>query len=92
MASLSCKANASCSPELGLHPWPHSQGLRENSRLSGTERLTEGHIHVEIFWKLQVPGRAQGAKEVPGSGDRQQVWVLWDSQEETPLQLQASFA
>lgn len=72
MPSLSCKANTSCPPELGLHPWPHSQGLRENFRLSGTERLTEGQIHVQIFWKLHVPRRAQGAKEVPGSGETQQ--------------------
>lgn len=84
----SCKANAnaSCPPELGLHP--HSQELRENLRLSGTERL----IHVQIFWKLQLPGRAQGAKEVPGSGEGQELQVLWDSREETPLQLQVNFA
>lgn len=88
MQPPSCKvdANTSCPPEHGLHP--HSQGLRGNFGLSGTERL----IHVQIFWKLQVPGRAQRAKEVPGSGEGQQLWVLWDSWEETPLQLQAKFA
>lgn len=39
---------------------------------------------MQIFWKLQVPGRAQGAKEVPESGKGQQPWVLWDSQKENP--------
>lgn len=47
---------------------------------------------MQIFWKLQLPGRAQGAKEVPGSGEGQELQVLWDSQEETPVQLQANFA
>lgn len=39
-----------------------------------------------------MPGKVQEAKEVPGSGEGQQLWLLWDSQEETPLQLQANFA
>lgn len=58
--SPSCKANTRCPPELGLHPC--SQGLRENFRLSETERLTEEQTSSRssrCLGKLRKPRRCQ---------------------------------